>query len=1231
MAITITVDNDRTTNPENPPFNPLVEDETKGQQTGAPGSGDGDGDEVNVTVSGGTFGGFTTAFNTFLSGLALTPENETFAAANDGAQSETDFVQVVADNGETLNSLQFVGPDGQFLNGDQVMWDDDGDPNTAKVALTTLDGQNIYLYNDGTFGSSADFAVAVTHDDNTASGTPDRIVAAFHLYGEALNVADLNTGDLISTAGVETITFEPLYHPDADNPDDAVNWSDVLRVGGSATLSFEFDDLKSGNFLWMALGNDSAGLLVTGQDLNVVDSGAKIGERVTGGSDPSDLVNTSAAGKDPSGTITNPSTIGINSQHFAAGNQGADGPVAVFTVVTGMDKLAAANINPLYPNQNFGIDVDDITYDNYINPSGGSILISQTTGSDPIKMELALWEAGGGAPASGPDDDQLTSALKPEMGYADITDPNTNEITSYGYIGNQDTDRHLNDDTPVAIGTITIGEETWNWNDTNIGTTGVMKLVGTVQVTVKINGNMVVVQGDLAAGTFVEWTALDTSDVNDGTFNRFTLQSLGGGASFDVGGVFFDQGVPISAPVGDKLYVEDDGPGLTAETASIKVAEDLLPGGIPDSDPETDSDTATFTYADLAALIDVGTDEPPSFALNLDPGLDGDAVLDINGDAITSKCDPVVWNINGTTLEGVVGTRVIFTLTHTVGDADDPTDDSFTFDLQDQIDHSDASGNPTGDNGIESIDLTPAFLAMDADSDPADLNGENDDLAPIYADVENDVPAFSAQIVGSTLDQGSKTAVSSSLKGLPGADENPHYTIDYYENLAGYIEETTTDTNGGVIKVSYYVDTDPGAPEVKGALAYTLEVFDTNTIPNPDDNTGMYTFTNYLDPPAGKLEFDFTFFPSGSSMFGILLDNDDQADLTPPNGLLVIGRNVVLDGNGGMVAGTDTINTSAGGGPVTIGVNNQMFDPGEGAVFVYLTDPERNSSATQSKADGLTQNTADDADALGFGGTLETRGGSVEVVQRQGSAPLGMKLTCYDLQDDDAIQAATDPLGGKTKKNLADDKSDEARAWVNNPNGDVLHNATPTTINGIKVFDTGVDTPKAEFTINTSTGVVTIVSNTAGISVVADHTDDGVENYDFVTVVGFQDHDTIAWTTDGDHDSVLVEGYSGAWDVGGFNIEQGIDSPDLDIDFSVAITDFDGDTYDGADTSWDDFTIKLDGTGANNDPNNDPPGTPTLSSFAAPLMLKDPGFVDDSGMRLSMTDDGFIQREYLVM
>ena len=60
---------------------------------------------------------------------------------------------------------------------------------------------------------------------------------------------------------------------------------------------------------------------------------------------------------------------------------------------------------------------------------------------------------------------------------------------------------------------------------------------------------------------------------------------------------------------------------------------------------------------------------------------------------------------------------------------------------------------------------------------------------------------------------------------------------------------------------------------------------------------------------------------------------------------------------------------------------------------------------------------------------------------------------------------------------------------------------------------------------------------------------------------------------------MLTEGTSGKWDLGGVNLTENVDLPDQVFDFSVAISDYDGDNQDSSDTVFASFSIGVDGTG----------------------------------------------------
>jgi hypothetical protein len=88
-----------------------------------------------------------------------------------------------------------------------------------------------------------------------------------------------------------------------------------------------------------------------------------------------------------------------------------------------------------------------------------------------------------------------------------------------------------------------------------------------------------------------------------------------------------------------------------------------------------------------------------------------------------------------------------------------------------------------------------------------------------------------------------------------------------------------------------------------------------------------------------------------------------------------------------------------------------------------------------------------------------------------------------------------------------------------------------------------------------------------------------------LTITGLSTGDKVTWTTSGTHDRVLIENISNAdgvsgndnntFDIGGFGLTQAQPSPDEQLDFTVQIADFDGDT------ASDSFSIGIDGTGVN--------------------------------------------------
>jgi hypothetical protein len=281
---------------------------------------------------------------------------------------------------------------------------------------------------------------------------------------------------------------------------------------------------------------------------------------------------------------------------------------------------------------------------------------------------------------------------------------------------------------------------------------------------------------------------------------------------------------------------------------------------------------------------------------------------------------------------------------------------------------------------------------------------------------------------------------------------------------------------------------------------------------------GNYTFDVLQDPPPASLQFDFDDLPSGANLFGVVGQTD--------NAIIVTGRDPLLKADGTYTNTSDVIHTSQGGINATIGVNNQMFDPGEGAYFTYVQDPDPNYLS--GAPGGLTATEADDGDNIQYdGGTLDVSSASFLVSQIQGNLATA-KISAYLMPDDYQQRAFVDALGDGT---------------------------TPD-ITAIRVYDeTGAKIEDTDDLANFDAQNVVVTF------------DNGV-----ATVSGLDAGYKVEWDTASLHNQVLIEGVAGI-DIGAFEVNQPQPTPDEKLDFTVQIADFDGDTASAT------FSVGIDGTG----------------------------------------------------
>jgi hypothetical protein len=1122
MAISIIIDNDQSTGT----IDKLVLDESSGLQT--PSTPADTGNDSNLAITDATVvvgntpdsdlfdgtlsgAGFSSSFLSFLnastiftySSLQLTDAQLAYAAGVEGSVSATDFVKVTVTNNETVSDLFFSDSSGAALNGDQV------------VGMQTLDGSSVYLWSDG------DYCIATT----SSTAGAGRIVAAFYLNESVDHL----------TAQVQMVTFEPLKHPDGTSADDALNFTNVMNVSAAGSESFDFDALKSGGCLWAAVGSNAGAVLVSGYSLDV-DAAGKI----------QNTSNKIAVSQGGDGT-----TIGLNNQLFDN-----VGETAVFTLVTGLDTLGTTDggVQSDYIVDHTGPAGEGINYDGYINVTGAGIYVSQSEGNSAKDFDINLFTAGGGT--------------TPEEGFA--------------YIGTEPSGAFQND-TPVNVGTVTIVADdghvlgTWGTGGLSSGTlVNYTSPEGTAHVTVSISGNNIDINGVLGGYT-VKWTS-----AGGVTFNRFTLVDEAG--QFDVGRVDLTQGVSVHQAVGGDLVVQDDGPAPSGLNYIGHVDEDAMTGaagsdlstGIVDNPDDGDGiageqDEITFSQADLGVTVNAGTDNPAIFSL-ISSIAAGTAVKTTSGADVYSKGDQVFWRVSSGVLQGVVnagtGTeRVIFTIT--VNDQGTPlnkADDTFTFDLKDQLDH----GNGAGELANLLLNITPAFTATDADGDPVNF-GTN---TPIRMQVENDTPTFTAQIADGTVDfaNDSTGVATGNLNGAIGADDTNATNTSQTPSVKQYtfVPNSWTEPHtvfadlDGVLsadgtKITFY-STSVTANQNSSTAVYEITLNQT-----ANSGAGGYTFTVLQPPPVSQTNFDFTDLPSGQNLLGVIAS--DKADLTK-GGLLVFPTNPDLNADGTMTNVSGTVNTSKGGGPVTIGNGNQAFDHNyEGAFFCYVDNPASSSVGGL----GLTQTSADDADTVAFDGTIEVTNASVEIVQASGRGTVArpgpaLQITAYDINpqtvghlgdagvETDSDAFVLDPTATDTQVSIIGVKIHDATGAVIEYRTNVDNGAT----NGGTLQDSD----------DAGTGVSAADDSLVGISFVLDDNGgtplDPTDDIYSIIVSNLKANYTVEFITEDPHDLAKVQNVSGSFDIGGFNVSSNNNVPAQDFDFQVQINDYDNDIYTSA-------------------------------------------------------------------
>ncbi len=567
-----------------------------------------------------------------------------------------------------------------------------------------------------------------------------------------------------------------------------------------------------------------------------------------------------------------------------------------------------------------------------------------------------------------------------------------------------------------------------------------------------------------------------------------------------------------TADIGDAFQFKDDGPDIDPSADPVPTLT------VDDSDLATN---ASLSFAALFTAPAFGADGPKDTDNN--DVADTDAItyalgVNVPGSASgifdTLTGEAVVLDKVGDDIVGTTETTGLEVFRISVDAAGNVTLDQSRAVVHDDPADPDEATSPAVFNAADLVTLTATITDGDGDTDTATV-----DISAAFQ-FKDDGPAV-GPISDDLVDFVTGSSASNLLGAVEGADGASAKITDFTPSLTYDFATLLGELSGDEKSVIYFQDVGGTVGTFDDGIDvkfFTLAIDDSDA----DAANWDYTFTVHQDAPPAFLEFDFDDLPSGSNLFGTIgTSSTDPA-------IIVIGRDISLDSKDNTYDNdSDVVFTSQGGTGVTIGINNQMIDAGDGVYFSYVDDPVE--SFLSGAPGGLDPTEANDADNIQYtGGTVDVGGGFFLVSQIQGNLLATADITTYLL--------STAETGVDFVTNLGNGPSpDIIRVKVYDENGNLIE-------------DTG---DLGNF--NDPTVVVTGIGDPT------------------VRVAGLDADYKVEWVTDGDHNQALIEGVAGKFDIGRFGIIEPQPTEDEELEFTVAITDFDGDVEE------DTFTIGIDG------------------------------------------------------
>ncbi|MGX0890657.1 hypothetical protein AB7M22_002665 [Pseudomonas sp. ADAK2 TE3594] len=305
--------------------------------------------------------------------------------------------------------------------------------------------------------------------------------------------------------------------------------------------------------------------------------------------------------------------------------------------------------------------------------------------------------------------------------------------------------------------------------------------------------------------------------------------------------------------------------------------------------------------------------------------------------------------------------------------------------------------------------------------------------------------------------------------------------------------------NGAIVFAAYIEET--GSP-VTGGKIWTVEYQPLKhpDATNPDDSLNL--LNKVFIGATQDLDFSLANAPSGQNLFLMFTKLNPATEtvggvvrITDPT-IIATGKDPADQSSGANINTGDTINTSQGGGPTTIGTNNQMIVEQEGIRFSFVTGARQDVTVPN-----LSQTEADVESNIDFTSVYNTTSANFDVVQLQGGKSAVVKISAF---------------------------STAAEPGVNFING--YANDTSVAITNVRVINnsTGLVIENSDGSVNDPAITITF---TGGVATVT-----GV-------LAGYQ----IEYTTTSNHNRVLIQNGAAVdargndhadFDIGGFTLRQ---------------------------------------------------------------------------------------------